>query len=185
MDLGSWLCRRAQELFEDDEELMEFIVKHKLWIIRAILLVKQGKYSEAIKQYLGERHEKEALELALEHLREVTLDADAFSAIERKFLWRYLSFGCRKWPDKAEVTAEKILALLERVTQTNWTTRDREVVSRSNFPLAQVDKSLIWKVACHFQAHLAGSEVDNLQEYVFLLRSSQRQSRQSHQTVGA
>jgi hypothetical protein len=141
MNLGSRLYRKAEELFEDDDELMEFIVKHKLWIIRAILLVKQGKYSEAVKQYLRESHENEALELALEHLREVTLGADAFSAIERKFLWRYLSFGCRKWPEKAEVTADKILALFKRITQTNWNTRDKEVVSSSTFLLVQLDKS--------------------------------------------
>lgn len=144
MNLSSSFFRKAAELFQDDEEMMEFAIKHNFGVIRAILLARRGKYSEAIKQYLHERHETEALDLALEHIGEVRLDALAFSAIERKFLWRYLSFGCRKWPKTAEVPADRILSLLETIPLAELNNRDQEVVSRTQ--RFSVSKFTNWKV---------------------------------------
>jgi hypothetical protein len=42
---------------------------------------------------LDEGQELEALELALEHIDDVTQDREAINALITKILWRYLSFG--------------------------------------------------------------------------------------------
>jgi hypothetical protein len=108
---------------------MDFAIKHDLGIIRAMLLAEQGKYGEAIKMYLHDNQETEALDIALEHVGEVTLDADAFQAIERKLLWRYFSFGSRGWPENAAVPADKVLALLGTIPRAELNDRDQKVVS--------------------------------------------------------
>lgn len=88
---------------------MEFVVQHELWIARALILRKQKKYGEAVRQYLDEGCELDALEIALEHINDVTQDPDTFNAIIAKLLWRYLSFGRRGIP------ASKISKLLEAI----------------------------------------------------------------------
>ncbi|KAH9017008.1 hypothetical protein EDB85DRAFT_2017856 [Lactarius pseudohatsudake] len=105
----------AEELFDDEEEQMEFVVEHELGEARAIILVKQEKYGEAVRQYLDEGQELEALELALEHIHDITQDVNALNAIITKILWRYLSFGCRGWPENMTIPASEIHKLLETV----------------------------------------------------------------------
>ncbi|KAH9065003.1 hypothetical protein EDB87DRAFT_1574726 [Lactarius vividus] len=105
----------AEELFDDDEEQMEFVVEHELGVARAIMLVKQEKYGEAVRQYLGEGQELEALELALEHIHDITQDVSTLNAIITKILWRHLSFGCRGWPENMTISASMIRKLLEIV----------------------------------------------------------------------
>ncbi|KAH9075547.1 hypothetical protein EDB83DRAFT_2312005 [Lactarius deliciosus] len=105
----------AEKLFDDEEEKMEFVVEHELGEARAIILVKQEKYGEAVRQYLDEGQELEALELALEHIHDITQDVNALNAIVTKILWRYLSFGCRGWPENMTISASKIHKLLETV----------------------------------------------------------------------
>ena len=98
---------------------MEFVVEHDLGATRAVILVGQGKYGEAVRQYLDDEQDSEALDLALEHVDDVMRDADAFNAIVEKFLWRYLSFGCRGWPEGAKIPSDKIHSLLERIRTLN------------------------------------------------------------------
>jgi hypothetical protein len=108
--------REAAELFEDDEEqMMEFVVEHDLGETRAVILGRQGKYGEAVIQYLDEDQDSEALDLTLEHTEDVIRDANAFNAIVDRFLWRYLSFGCRGWPEGTKISSDKIFSLLERI----------------------------------------------------------------------
>ena len=111
-------------MFENDEEQMEFVVEHELGAARAVILGKQKKYGEAVRQYLDEGQELEALELALENIDEVAQDSEAFSAIVAKILWRYLSFGCRKWPENIIIPASKIRKLLDTIPL--WKLRVKE-----------------------------------------------------------
>jgi hypothetical protein len=120
-------------LFEDDEEeMMEFIVEHDLGATRAVILMRQGKYGEAVRQYLDEEQDLEALDLTLEHVDDVMGDSDAFSAIVENFFWRNLSFGCRGWPEHAEIPSGKILALLERTRSLKMNDSDQKTVCESS-----------------------------------------------------
>ena len=150
---------------------MKFVDEHNLGIIRAILLTEQGRYSEAVKQYLREGQETEALDLVLEHIGNVTLDANAFSPISRKLLWRYLSFGCHGWPEVSGVPTSKILALLGLIPRDRLNDRDKTVVSRTPF-LCPGDLANLGGIARHFQAHFAGNEIDESPENPFKPRSS-------------
>ncbi|KAH9172877.1 hypothetical protein EDB89DRAFT_842082 [Lactarius sanguifluus] len=105
----------AAELFDDEEEQMEFVVEHELGVARAVILGKQKRYGEAVRQYLDEGQELEALDLALEHIYDITQDLEAFNAIVTKILWRYLSFGCRGWSEELGIPASKIHKLLETI----------------------------------------------------------------------
>ena len=117
---------------------MEFVVEHDLGATRAVILVGQGKYGEAVRQYLDDEQDSEALDLALEHVDDVMRDADAFNAIVEKFLWRYLSFGCRGWPEEAKIPSDKIHALLERIRTLNLNldNRDQKVMMVCSSPFS-------------------------------------------------
>lgn len=126
-------CRKAADLFkDDDEEMMEFVVEHDLGATRAVILMRQGKYGEAVRQYLNEEQDSEALDLTLEHIGDVMRDGNAFDAIVEKFFWRNLSFGCRGWPEHAGVPSEKILALLERTRSLKMNDGDQKMVCESS-----------------------------------------------------
>ena len=107
---------------------MEFVVEHELGVARAIILEKQKKYGEAVRQYLDEGQELEALELALENIDDVTQDSEAFSAIVTKILWRYLSFGCRGWPENTTIPASKILKLLGTIPLSKLHMKEQKIV---------------------------------------------------------
>ncbi|KAI9453671.1 hypothetical protein BJY52DRAFT_1153029, partial [Lactarius psammicola] len=121
----------AAELFDDDEEQMEFIVEHELGVARAVVLEKQKKYGEAVRQYLDEGQELEALELALAHIDDVTQDPEAFNAIVTKILWRYLSFGCRGWSENGRISARQICELLETIPLRELRVGEQEMVGFS------------------------------------------------------
>jgi len=122
-------CRKAADLFKDDEaQMMEFVVEHDLGLTRAVMLGRQGRFGEAVNQYLDEGQESEALDLALEHIEVVMQNGEAFKAIVDKFLWRYLSFGCRRWPESTGVPYEKIRMLLRRIPPANLSDRDKKMV---------------------------------------------------------
>jgi hypothetical protein len=104
--------------------MMEFVVEHDLGQTRAVMLGRQGKYGEAVRQYLEEGQKLEALNLALEHIDEVTRDVEAFNAIVEKFLWRHLSFGCRGWPDSVDIPSHKIDKLLRTIPRNNLSDGD-------------------------------------------------------------
>ncbi len=107
---------------------MEFVVQHELWVARAVILRKQKKYGEAVRQYLDEGEELEALEIALEHIDDVTQDPDAFNAIIAKILWRYLSFGCRGWSENIRIPASMISKLLEAIPLQGLRIREQQMV---------------------------------------------------------
>ncbi|KAH8981163.1 hypothetical protein EDB86DRAFT_3051652, partial [Lactarius hatsudake] len=118
----------AADLFDNEGELMEFVVRHKLWVARAAILRKQKKYREAVRQYLDEGEELDALEIALEHIDEVTQDPDTFNAIVAKILWRYLSFGCRGWSERTAIPASKVNKLLEAIPLRGLRSREQQMV---------------------------------------------------------
>jgi hypothetical protein len=120
-------------LFTDNKELMEFVVQHEFWIARAIILRRQKKYGEAVRQYLDENCELDALEIALEHIGDVTQNPDTFNAIISKILWRYLSFGRRGWPDEnIGIPASKISKLLETVPLQGLRIREQKMVGATH-----------------------------------------------------
>ena len=119
-------------MFDDEEEqMMEFAVEHELGVARAVILGKQKKYGDAVRQYLDEGQELEALELALEHIDDVTQDCEAFSAIITKILWRYLSFGSRGWPENIAIPASKIHKLLGAISLRNLRLKEQKMVSNT------------------------------------------------------
>lgn len=120
-------------MFKDnDEEMMEFVVEHDLGATRAVILMRQGKYGEAVRQYLDEEQVSEALDLTLEHIGDVMQDGNAFNAVVEKFFWRNLSFGCRGWPEHAGTSSDKILTLLERTRGLKLNDGDQKMVCESS-----------------------------------------------------
>ncbi|KAH9172882.1 hypothetical protein EDB89DRAFT_1885655 [Lactarius sanguifluus] len=119
----------AAELFDNEGELMEFVVQHKLWVARAAIFRKQKKYGEAVRQYLDEGEVLDALEIALEHMDEVTQYPDVLNAIIAKILWRYLSFGCCGWPERTGIPASKINKLLEVIPLRGLRSREQQMLS--------------------------------------------------------
>ncbi|KAH9022664.1 hypothetical protein EDB84DRAFT_1441149 [Lactarius hengduanensis] len=126
--LASQPRRGAAELF-DDEELMEFVDEHELWVARAAILRKQKKYRESLRQYLDEGEELDALEIALEHIDDVTEDPDTLNAIIAQILWRYFSFGCRGWSERTGIPASKINKLLEAIPLWGLHFREQHMLS--------------------------------------------------------
>jgi hypothetical protein len=125
--------RKAEELFKNDEEqMMKFIVEHDLGVTRAVILKRQGKYAEAVIQYLDEDQDSEALDLALAHIHDVVRDVDAFDSIVGRFFWRYLSFGCRGWPEESKIHSDKILLLHGKIRSPNMNDRDQNMVCGSS-----------------------------------------------------
>ncbi|KAI9455099.1 hypothetical protein BJY52DRAFT_1417616 [Lactarius psammicola] len=118
----------AAELFDDEEEQMEFVVEHEFGVARAVILGKQRKYGEAVRQYLDEGQELEALELALDHIDDITQDLDAFNAIITKVMWRYLSFGCRGWSENMRIPASKISKLLKTIPLQGLRIREQQML---------------------------------------------------------
>lgn len=114
---------------------MEFVVEHEFGLARAVMLKNQEKYGEAVGQYLEEGQELEALELALEHIDDVTQDPDAFNAIITKILWRYLSFGCRGWPESMGIPAFRIRELLGTIPLRELRIREQRMVGHSHLSL--------------------------------------------------
>jgi hypothetical protein len=112
--------------------MMEFVEEHDLGATRAVLLMKQGKYGEAVRQYLDEGQDSEALDLTLEHTGDVMRDGDALNAIVERFFWRNLSFDCRGWPEHAGIPSDKILALLERARSLKMNDADQKMVCESS-----------------------------------------------------
>ena len=112
---------------------MEFVVQHELWIARAIVLRKQQKYAEAVRQYLDEGCDLVALEIALEHIDDITQDPDTVNAIIAKVLWRYLSFGRRGWPEETiGIPASKISELLEAIPCQRLRISEQQMVGGSH-----------------------------------------------------
>jgi hypothetical protein len=108
--------------------MMEFVAEHDLGATRAVLLERQGRYGEAVRQYLDEEQDSEALDLTLEHIDDVMQDPDAFDAVVEKFFWRNLSFGCRGWPEGAKISPDEIFALLEGTRSVNMDNKDQNVM---------------------------------------------------------
>lgn len=114
---------------------MEFVVEHDLGATRAVILERQGRYGEAVRQHLDEGQDSEALDLTLKHIDDVMQDLDAFDAIVEKFLWRYLSFGCRGWPEGARISSDGIFALLKEIRSVNLDNKDEKVMMVCGCPM--------------------------------------------------
>lgn len=150
---------------------MEFVVEHDLSSTRAVILGRQGKYGEAVRQYLDENQESEALDLALAHIDEVTRDSEAFNAIVEKFLWRYLSFGCRGWSESADIPFCKMDKLLRSIPGTHLSDRDKKTVC-DPWPFLYKEAANLCGTALYLQAHLSGGEVGESLQDPFQLRAS-------------
>ncbi|KAH9005757.1 hypothetical protein EDB86DRAFT_3162664 [Lactarius hatsudake] len=118
----------AAEFFKGEEEQMEFVIEHELGAARAIILGKQEKYGEAVRQYLEDGQELDALEMALDHIDDVTQDFEAFNAIVTKILWRYLSFGCRGWSENIGIPAFMIRKLLDTIPLRELRVREQKML---------------------------------------------------------
>lgn len=112
---------------------MEFVVEHDLGATRAVILMRQGKYGEAVRQYLDEEQDLEAFNLTLEHIGDVMRDGKAFNAIVEKLFWRNLSFGRRGWPEHARISSDKILAFLEKTRSLKMNDSDQMMVCECSF----------------------------------------------------
>jgi hypothetical protein len=108
--------------------MMEFVVEHDLGATRAVILGRQGRYGEAVKQYLDEDQESEALDLTLSQVDEVMRDVDAFNAIVEKLFWRRLSFGRRGWPECDDMLFHNIDALFRGISGKNLSDKDKKTV---------------------------------------------------------
>lgn len=140
---------------------MEFAVEHDLGSARAVLLGRRQKYGEAVKQYLDEDQVSEALDLTLKHIDEVMRDVDAFNGIIEKCLWRYLSFGCRRWPESASIPVGKIDALLRWTPGPDVNDRDERKVCHP-YSFFSREPADLFGAALPFQDHISfqGREVD-------------------------
>ena len=107
---------------------MEFVVEHDLGATRAVILRRQGRYGEAVRQYLDEEQDSEALDLTLEYIDDVMRDPDAFDAVVEKFFWRNLSFSCRGWPEGSKIPSDEIFALIEGTRSLNMDNKDQKVM---------------------------------------------------------
>jgi hypothetical protein len=112
--------------------MMDFVVEHDLGATRAVILMRQGKYGEAVRQYLDEEQDSEALDLTLEHIGDVMRDGNAFDAVVEKFFWRNLSFGRRGWPEHAGIPSDKILELFEKTRSLKMNDSDQKMVCESS-----------------------------------------------------
>jgi hypothetical protein len=118
--------------------MMEFVVEHDLGATRAVILMRQGKYGEAVRQYVDEEQDSEALDVTLEHFGDVMRDGNAFNAIVDKIFWRNLSFGRRGWPEHAGIPSDKILALSQKTRSLTMNDSDQKTVCESpSFYLAR------------------------------------------------
>ena len=108
--------------------MIEFVVEHDLGETRAVILRRQGRYGEAVRQYLDEGQDSDALNLTLEYIDDVMRDPDAFDAVIERFFWRNLSFGCRGWPEGAKIPSDDISTLLEEIRSVNMGNRDQNVM---------------------------------------------------------
>lgn len=123
---------------------MEFVVDHDLGATRAVILGRQGRYGEAVRQYLEENQVSEALDLTLEHIDDVMRDPDASDAVVERFFWQNLSFGCRGWPEGAKIPSNEIFELLEGIRTVNVGNRDQMVMMVCGFPMKYWSRADRW-----------------------------------------
>ncbi len=122
------MCSVAAEFFKSDEEMMTFATEHKITAAKAPILERQ------IRRRLTDdpTRPSEALDVVFRHVPEIPGLADLFDTITDCFLWPYLSFGCRTWPEGAEVPVSKIHTLLEAISsqRLDLDHRQRNTVNR-------------------------------------------------------
>lgn len=115
---------------------MDFIVQRNLRAARAYLLEKQGKYWEAIQQWLEDSQVPSAMDVHLRHIDDASRDPRIMNALTN-FLWRHLSFGLRTWPKSAGVRVGKIRELLGALSKQNLVTSEKNMASVSNMLLVK------------------------------------------------
>jgi hypothetical protein len=121
----------AAEFFENDEEMMTFATKHNIMAVHALILERQGKYGDSIRRLLkyDPTHLSEALAVAFRHISELLGREDLFDTIIDCFLWPFLSFGCRTWPESVDLPVGKIRKLLEAISNQPLDHKKRNTVS--------------------------------------------------------
>jgi hypothetical protein len=119
---------------------MTFATKHNITEARALIFERQGKYKDSIRQHLRDGHALEALQVALGHVTEIRWHRDMFNAVTEEFLWPYLSFSCRTWPENAGVPVGEIYTLLDAISCQPLEYRERNAVNTLKGPS---EKSLI------------------------------------------
>ena len=107
---------------------MAFVIRKNLRPARALILERQGKYGEAIKQYFEDDQVTSALDVFLRHIKYTSRDAGVMDII-MTFLWRHLSFGRRTWKKSTGVQSNKILRLLDAVLDQDLGERENYVAS--------------------------------------------------------
>lgn len=121
----------AAEFFKSDEDMMTFATKHNIMVAHAPILERQGKYGDSIRRLLKDdlTHLSKAFDVAFGHIPEILGHRDLFDAITDCFLWPFLSFGCRMWPENAELPVGKIHTLLEAISSQRLDQRKRNTVN--------------------------------------------------------
>lgn len=111
--------------------MVAFATKHNIMVALAPILERQGKYGDSIRRRLKDdpTHLTEALDVASRHISEILGHVDLFDTITDCFLWPFLSFGCRTWPESAELPVGKIHTLLEAISRQSLDRRKRNTVN--------------------------------------------------------
>ena len=107
---------------------MEFVVQEGLRPARALILERQRKYGEAIRQYFEDDQVTPAIDLFISHIKYTSRDAVILDVI-MTFVWRHLSFGRRTWKRTTGVQPNKILMLLDAILDQNLGERENSMAS--------------------------------------------------------
>ena len=126
---------------------MAFAVQEDLRPARVLILERQGKYGEAIKQYFEDDQVKSALDVFLRHIKYTSRDAGILDVI-MTLLWRHLSFDRRTWKKSTGVQSNKILTLLDAILDQNLGKRESYIVSVPyvpvEYPLTSYADQRLW-----------------------------------------
>jgi hypothetical protein len=109
--------------------MMTFAIKHDITEALAPIFERQGKYKDSIIQYLRDGHALEARHVALEHVTEIRWNRNMFNTVIEGFLWRYLSFSRRAWPESAEISVDGVHTMLDAISTQPLEDRERDAVN--------------------------------------------------------
>ncbi|OBZ79120.1 TPR and ankyrin repeat-containing protein 1 [Grifola frondosa] len=110
--LSKQKVKEARELFESDEDALEYMDDYGLDIARATLLEELGRFADAAELHLAEGHTLDAIRLFLADQQNSISVRRAYQCL-LDGLWRHLSCGIMFHSDsaKANVTLQELLRL--------------------------------------------------------------------------